>query len=100
MGDQGALTIKAIPVQDGSAVEYSVSDTGHGIPEFRRNQIFLPFFTTKEKGKGTGLGLFISKRIVDQHSGSIETHSVVGRGTTFTVRLPAASGTNSPFLHA
>jgi PAS domain S-box-containing protein len=100
MGDQGALTIRANPVQDGSAVEFAVSDTGHGIPEYQRNQIFLPYFTTKEKGKGTGLGLFISKRIVDQHSGSIETHSVVGRGTTFTVRLPAASGTNSPFLHA
>lgn len=100
MGDQGALTIKAIPVQDGSAVEFSVTDTGHGIPEFRRNQIFLPFFTTKEKGKGTGLGLFISKQIVDQHSGSIETRSVVGRGTTFTVRLPAASGRNAPLLNA
>ena len=94
MGDQGAITIRANPVQDGSAVEFSVSDTGHGIPEYQRNQIFLPYFTTKEKGKGTGLGLFISKRIVDQHSGSIETHSIVGRGTTFTVRLPAASGSS------
>ena len=94
MGDQGALTIRANPVQDGSAVEFSVSDTGHGIPEYQRNQIFLPYFTTKENGKGTGLGLFISKRIVDQHSGSIETHSVVGRGTTFTVRLPAASASS------
>jgi signal transduction histidine kinase len=90
MGDQGVLTLRAGRAADGSSVEFSVSDTGHGIPENRRNQIFLPYFTTKEKGKGTGLGLFISKRIVDQHSGTIETRSVVGRGTTFTVRLPAA----------
>jgi signal transduction histidine kinase len=94
MGDQGAITIRATPVRDGSAVEFSVSDTGHGIPEYQRNQIFLPYFTTKENGKGTGLGLFISKRIVDQHSGSIETQSIVGRGTTFTVRLPAVSASS------
>ena len=92
MGNQGVLTLRAGRDGGGSTVEFSVSDTGHGIPDSRRNQIFLPYFTTKEKGKGTGLGLFISKRIVDQHSGTIETRSVVGRGTTFTVRLPAAPG--------
>lgn len=95
MVDQGVLTLRAERAGDGSTVEFSVSDTGHGIPEYRRNQIFLPYFTTKEKGKGTGLGLFISKRIVEQHSGSIETRSIVGRGTTFTVRLPAVPETSS-----
>ncbi len=96
MGDQGALTLRARRAEDGEAVEFSVSDTGHGIPEYRRNQIFLPHFTTKEKGKGTGLGLFISKRIVEQHAGTIETVSVVGRGSTFTIRLPASPGGREP----
>lgn len=90
MGDEGILTVSARCSEDRSLVEFSIGDTGHGIPEERRDQIFLPFFTTKERGKGTGLGLFITKRIVEQHGGSIASDSTVGKGTTFTVRLPAA----------
>ncbi len=75
-------------------MEISICDTGHGIQDDRRHLIFLPFFTTKEKGRGTGLGLYISKRIVEQHEGTIESHSVFGKGTTFTIRIPAVIGSS------
>jgi signal transduction histidine kinase len=56
-------------------------DTGYGIPDDKRHQIFLPFFTTKEKGKGTGLGMYIVKQVVDQHKGYIHLDSKMGIGT-------------------
>ena len=69
-------------------VYISVSDTGAGIPEEIMNRIFDPFFTTKDVGKGTGLGLSISSEIVKKHDGELLVESVVGVGTTFTVKLP------------
>jgi signal transduction histidine kinase len=66
-----------------------VSDNGHGIPENILAKIFDPFFTTKEVGQGTGLGLSIAYKIVQEHGGRIEVKSTVGRGTTFSVFLPA-----------
>jgi len=68
----------------------SVADTGPGIPEEILDQIFDPFFTTKEPGQGTGLGLSICLRIVENLKGRIQVDSRPGRGTTFTVWLPAA----------
>jgi two-component system NtrC family sensor kinase len=68
----------------------SIGDTGHGIALEHLNRIFEPFFTTKEVGKGTGLGLSISYDIINKHSGEIIVESVVGKGTTFTVKLPLA----------
>lgn len=65
------------------------SDTGCGIPQEIMDKIFQPLFTTKEEGKGTGLGLSISQEIVERHQGNLDVESVVGRGTTFTIRLPA-----------
>ena len=70
------------------AVELEVRDTGCGIKEAERKRIFDPFFSTKEPGRGTGLGLFISAAIVREHAGHIELDSIEGRGSTFRVVLP------------
>ena len=67
----------------------SVGDTGYGIPKENLSRIFDPFFTTKASGKGTGLGLSISYRIVKEHDGIIAVESREGKGTKFTVKLPA-----------
>jgi signal transduction histidine kinase len=64
-----------------------VSDTGTGIPEENRKKLFTPFFTTKKSG--TGLGLAITYRIIENHRGTIDVASEPGKGTTFTVRIPA-----------
>jgi len=69
-------------------VEIEVTDTGHGITEEHLERIFDPFFTTKEATHGTGLGLAISFGIIKEHQGTISVESQVGKGTTFTVRLP------------
>ena len=77
-------------VEPGAFVEITVADTGPGIPRRTLEKLFLPFFTTKEKG--TGLGLAISQRIVSGAGGRIEVRSYEGKGSTFTVVLPAADG--------
>jgi signal transduction histidine kinase len=69
-------------------VELIISDTGHGIPEEDLHKVFDPFFTTKEFSKGTGLGLAVSYGIIKKHGGNVEVKSVVGKGSTFIVRLP------------
>jgi signal transduction histidine kinase len=71
-------------------VEINVTDTGSGIPADRLAAIFDDFVTTKRRG--LGLGLAISKRIVEQLDGTIGVESEVGRGTSFTLRFPAGSG--------
>jgi len=87
------------------AVEIHVRDTGPGIPASVRDNLFIPFFTTKESG--TGLGLALCQRIVQHHGGHIEARSVEGEGATFIVRLPAnpmttkalpARATNDPVV--
>lgn len=80
--------IKVVTRVEEGNVAVSVTDTGCGIPEKNMDRIFEPFFTTKEIGTGTGLGLAISYEIVQTHGGTIDVESEVGRGTTFTVRLP------------
>jgi signal transduction histidine kinase len=74
-------------------ISIAVHDTGCGIKESDRTRVFEPFFTTKEVGKGTGLGLSICYKIVEDHFGSIEFDSVIGKGTTFLVHLPAKAKT-------
>jgi signal transduction histidine kinase len=76
----------------GSYVEIRFRDSGPGISREHLRNLFIPFFTTKEKG--TGLGLPISQRIVTQHGGTIEVRSEVGKGSTFTVLLPIAEETS------
>ena len=67
-----------------------VSDTGSGICEANLLKLFDPFFTTKDIGKGTGLGLSISHSIVKKHSGELTVVSELGKGSTFTIRLPVS----------
>ena len=89
----GAIAVMTRARPDDAEVEIAVSDTGHGIPSENREQIFEPFFSTREPGRGTGLGLFISAEIVREHKGRIEVDSEEGRGSTFRVVLPAVEVT-------
>jgi signal transduction histidine kinase len=72
-------------------IEVEFKDTGHGIPKENMERIFDPFFTTKDTGRGVGLGLAISFGIIKEHNGTISVESEVGKGTTFTVRLPVTT---------
>lgn len=65
-----------------------VSDRGVGMSPEQKEQVFEPFYTTKPVGKGTGLGLWVSLQIIEQHKGSLEVESALGEGTTFRIRLP------------
>ncbi|MDR3673161.1 MAG: ATP-binding protein [Holophaga sp.] len=85
-GTKGRITL-ATRMQE-TMVEIRVADTGAGIPEEIRDQVFLPFFTTKPVGKGTGQGLSIVHSVIAKAGGSIEFESVAGQGTCFVVRLP------------
>ena len=84
---QGKITIKTSA--ENNFVIIKISDTGKGIPGEYISKIFDAFYTTKEPGKGTGLGLSISYKIIHEHNGTIDVESEVGKGTTFTIKLPA-----------
>lgn len=84
MSTGGILTISTGTREQG--VWISVSDTGHGIPQDKINRIFEPYFSTREKG--TGLGLMLVNRIIQDHSGRIEIESPPGKGATFRIWLP------------
>nr|WP_319493481.1 ATP-binding protein [uncultured Desulfobacter sp.] len=73
---------------DGKYVMLKISDNGCGIDAFIKNKIFEPYFTTKDKGKGTGLGLAVVYGIVQDHQGDIVVDSNVGKGTSFSIYLP------------
>jgi two-component system NtrC family sensor kinase len=91
MEEKGTITLTTRPGAPDNSVEVLISDTGHGIPPERIDHIFDPFFTTKGSGQGTGLGLSIAYGIITSHRGSISVKSEVGKGCTFTIRLPVAS---------
>jgi len=84
----GNLWIKTRQSDHESEIKIQVRDDGAGIAPDVLPQIFEPFLTTKESGHGVGLGLAISRGIVERHNGRIEVESELGRGTTFTVTLP------------
>ena len=86
MPDGGQLEVTTL-TRDNSAI-ISLTDSGVGIPPGDIDLIFDPFFTTKPEGKGTGLGLSISHGIVQDHGGHIDVESTLGRGSTFTIKLP------------
>jgi signal transduction histidine kinase len=95
MKQGGHLRVEVRENTDSQWVEIIVADTGMGIPAEQLRHIFEPFYTTKsgpdDTGKGgTGLGLAVCRDIIEAHAGRIRVESIVGRGTTFTVKLPAS----------
>jgi len=80
----GRLTVEAF--REGDVAFISIQDTGIGIPEENLSRLFKPLFTTKSKGQGFGLA--VCKRIVEAHKGTIIAESEVGRGSTFTIKIP------------
>lgn len=79
---------RVTPVMAAMVVTIAVCDTGIGMPQEDMQKAFQPFFTTKEVGKGTGLGLFLSRETIVAHGGRLSLESEPGRGTTVTVTLP------------
>jgi len=83
----GTVTVKVDLSEDGQALEVSVSDTGAGIPPEARDKVFDLMFSTKG-AKGTGLGLAVTRKIVEEHGGTVTFTTEVNEGTAFLVRLP------------
>jgi two-component system NtrC family sensor kinase len=92
----GNLWLETRLCPDEEEIEIQVRDDGAGIAPDILTHIFEPFMTTKEHGRGVGLGLAISHGIVERHNGRIEVASELGRGTTFTVNLPVQAREHSP----
>lgn len=88
--NQSSGKITFFAQQSDSAIHIDIEDNGCGIPEDKIKQIFNPFYTSKEPGKGTGLGLFIVRQIVERNKGKINFKSKEGVGTTFNLEFPIA----------
>jgi signal transduction histidine kinase len=92
MPQGGKLTIRTRLV--GNMAALIVEDTGEGMTDEVKERVFMPFFTTKSVGQGTGLGLSVAHGIVSSHDGRIEVETKLGSGTTFKVLLPIGNGKN------
>jgi two-component system NtrC family sensor kinase len=88
MQEGGEIAVRSDFDWAAGAIKVSLKDTGPGIAPENLSKIFDPFFTTKRPGEGTGLGLAICARLLEEHGGSVEVESELGRGSTFTVTLP------------
>ncbi len=82
----GRITVRTRPSEGG--IEAQIEDTGGGIPPGDLTRIFEPFYSTKERG--TGLGLAFTQQVIEEHGGTVQCRSALGRGTVFTLRFPAA----------
>jgi signal transduction histidine kinase len=89
ISDKGQIHIRSF--LDGDCICVQISDSGTGIPPENLEKIFDPGFTTKGVGVGTGLGLSIAYEIIEDHGGTIEVESKMGKGSTFTVKLPCSA---------
>ncbi len=90
MADKPGKVMVSTALVENDQVEIRVSDNGPGIPEDIQDKIFQPFFTTKEVGVGTGLGLSVTFGIIKDHMGTVSIDSQLGEGATFIVRFPVA----------
>jgi len=91
MPQGGTLSLRTFYEPRQGMVGIEIRDTGHGIAPENLPRIFHPFFTTKQPGEGTGLGLTIAHTAVESDGGQIQVESQPGAGSTFTVLLPAAA---------
>jgi len=82
------LTIETQYFPQKGSIAVSFRDTGVGIPPENLSKLFEPFFSTKKKGKGVGLGLSVAYGIIQEHGGSIQVQSEEGKWTTFSIELP------------
>jgi two-component system NtrC family sensor kinase len=96
MPQGGNLWVTTKLSQQEGVIQITVRDDGCGIPPEILSRMFEPFLTTKETGRGVGLGLAISRSILERHNGNIEVQSEIGRGTTFTVTLPWDGESENP----
>ena len=91
MPDGGALAVKTSYDAVLNSINIAIADTGQGIEQTMLDQIFEPFFTTKRKG--SGLGLAVTRRLVEQHGGDVYVESTPAKGTVFNISLRSAAGT-------
>jgi len=94
MQDDGTIIISADLVENtsgGQHLQIIVADTGHGIPKDKIEKVFDPFYTTKEGPGNAGLGLSITRGIIDKHHGTVRIESEAGKGTRVIIRLPASN---------
>ncbi len=91
MSKEGLLTVRTRTIAGGKVekLKIEIADTGEGIRQENLDRIFTPFFTTKQPGKGTGLGLAVTRRIIQEHNGEIDIKSTFGKGTTVTITFNA-----------